>query len=94
VNEAARATARTMPASKVSQRLSASNYVEVYSYSKAWSCLFPQHGTGPKHERQIALRATSSATHAIFSTSTTPRTVYVSRKHDVDRLDRFIGPKR
>ena len=28
---------------------------EVYSYSKAWPCLFPQHGPGPKHKRNIAL---------------------------------------
>lgn len=29
--------------------------VEVYAYSKAWPCLFPQHGGGRKHERPIAL---------------------------------------
>jgi hypothetical protein len=29
--------------------------VEIYSYSKAWPCLFPQHGAGKKHERQIKL---------------------------------------
>lgn len=26
-----------------------------YSYSKSWPCLFPQHGSGPKHERPIVL---------------------------------------
>lgn len=30
-------------------------WVEVYSYSKHWVCLFPQHGRGAKHTRQIAL---------------------------------------
>jgi hypothetical protein len=30
-------------------------YVIVRSYSKAWPCLFPQHGPGRKHERHIAL---------------------------------------
>jgi hypothetical protein len=28
---------------------------EVYSYSKHWICLFPQHGPGKKHERRIEL---------------------------------------
>jgi len=30
---------------------------EVYSYSKHWICLFPQHGPGRKHERKIELAA-------------------------------------
>ncbi|MFI8345963.1 helix-turn-helix domain-containing protein [Streptomyces sp. NPDC085596] len=29
--------------------------VEVKSYTRHWTCLFPQHGAGPKHERRIAL---------------------------------------
>ncbi|MDP2623278.1 MAG: hypothetical protein Q8Q29_05730 [Actinomycetota bacterium] len=29
--------------------------VELYSYWKHWSCLFPQHGPGRKHERRIRL---------------------------------------
>lgn len=29
--------------------------VEVAAYSKAWPCLFPQHGPGRKHERPIEL---------------------------------------
>jgi hypothetical protein len=29
--------------------------VEVYSNSKHWGCLFPQHGRGPKHLRPIVL---------------------------------------
>jgi hypothetical protein len=31
------------------------NCVEVWSYWKAWPCLFPQHGPGKKHERPIFL---------------------------------------
>ena len=31
--------------------------LEVYSDSKHWSCLFPQHGRGPKHLRPIVLSA-------------------------------------
>lgn len=29
--------------------------VDVSSYSKSWPCLLPQHGSGPKHLRPIAL---------------------------------------
>jgi hypothetical protein len=29
--------------------------VEVYSYWRHWPCLFPQHGSGKKHERAITL---------------------------------------
>lgn len=29
--------------------------VDVYSYSKHWICLFPQHGPGRKHQRTIEL---------------------------------------
>lgn len=28
---------------------------EIYSYSKHWACLLPQHGAGPKHQRPIVL---------------------------------------
>jgi hypothetical protein len=28
---------------------------ELYAYSKSWPCLFPQHGPGRKHEREIVL---------------------------------------
>ena len=30
-------------------------WVTIRSYSKAWPCLFPQHGPGPKHKRPIVL---------------------------------------
>src|ERR671914_2882207 len=30
-------------------------HVEVSAYSKAWPCLFPQHGPGRKHHRKIEL---------------------------------------
>jgi hypothetical protein len=29
--------------------------VEIVSYWKHWLCLFPQHGPGPKHRREIVL---------------------------------------
>lgn len=35
--------------------LTVSNCFEVYSYSRAWPCLFPQHGPGTKHTRRIWL---------------------------------------
>jgi hypothetical protein len=30
-------------------------WFELYSYSKSWPCLFPQHGPGKKHDRRIVL---------------------------------------
>lgn len=33
------------------------NCVEVGCFSKSWPCLFPQHGPGRKHEREITLVA-------------------------------------
>lgn len=32
------------------------SYIEIYSNWKHWPCLFPQHGKGRKHERNIELR--------------------------------------
>jgi hypothetical protein len=31
------------------------SHVEVSAFSKAWPCLFPQHGPGRKHDRSILL---------------------------------------
>jgi hypothetical protein len=36
-------------------RVARQGCVDVYSYSKHWICLFPQHGPGRKHERRIEL---------------------------------------
>jgi hypothetical protein len=55
VDECADAMSSTMPSSSVGRVLKPSNCFEVYSYSRAWSCLFPQHGPGPKHMRRIWL---------------------------------------
>jgi hypothetical protein len=43
-----------MPSSKVGsiQRIGCT---DLYSYSKHWPCLFPQHGPGRKHHRRIIL---------------------------------------
>ena len=43
-----------MPKNKVG-RLLRIGCTEVYSDSKHWPCLFPQHGAGPKHKRLIQL---------------------------------------
>lgn len=119
--------------------------LEVASYSKAWPCLFPQHGPGRKHTRSIELtmwqrdlvrqrpdlllrglvhsdgcRFTNTGRggwecprysfcnrsediKAIFCeacsllglrwTRSGSKTIYVSRKRDVELLDMFIGPK-
>ena len=55
VGECGLAMEQTMPLNKVGYRLTASNCWEVYSYSRSWPCLFPQHGPGAKHARRIFL---------------------------------------
>ena len=52
--EVAAALSAVLPASKVSsvQRIGCA---AVKSYSTHWTCLFPQHGPGKKHERPIVL---------------------------------------
>ncbi|MFC5830905.1 helix-turn-helix domain-containing protein [Nonomuraea insulae] len=54
IEEAERTMARTMPTSSVSRR-QRNGCTEVKSYSKHWVCLFPQHGPGKKHQREITL---------------------------------------
>jgi hypothetical protein len=55
VDECSAAIAATMPQNKVGRVRKPTNCFEVYSYSRAWPCLFPQHGSGKKHERRIWL---------------------------------------
>jgi hypothetical protein len=43
-----------MPRSRVNL-VDRRTWFELYSYSKSWPCLFPQHGPGKKHERPIVL---------------------------------------
>ncbi|MGH2924268.1 MAG: hypothetical protein ACRDKH_09630 [Solirubrobacterales bacterium] len=57
VSECEAAMAAVMPASRVKRLLTPSNCFQVSSYSRAWPCLFPQHGRGVKHERRIWLAA-------------------------------------
>jgi hypothetical protein len=55
IRQCAAAMRDVMPASKVNSWERPYGDVEVYSYSKAWPCLFPQHGVGKKHLRRIEL---------------------------------------
>ena len=55
VDECASAMTTVMP-NKVG-RFTRAGCVELFSYSKHWACLFPQHGAGPKHLRPIVLDA-------------------------------------
>jgi hypothetical protein len=143
IDEAASAMRQVLPPSKVNTWARPSRDVEVYSYSKAWPCLFPQHAPGKKHLRPILLSGwqgrlvhrmphflirglihsdgcrflntgrkwihpryafsnLSPDIRQIFTNAcellglrwtTSGRTVYVSRKDDVARMDRFVGPK-
>jgi hypothetical protein len=57
VKACAASLAAVMPTSKPGKyRRPDEQLDEVYSYSKAWPCLFPQHGPGKKHLRSIKLR--------------------------------------
>ncbi len=144
VRQCSRAMHDVVPVSKVNMWNRPYGDVEVYSYSKAWPCLLPQHGRGPKHLRPIVLtdwqkslidttpglllrglihsdgcrfentgRGWRHPRYAFVNLSadirgifcdacaqlglrwtTSNRTVYVSRKADVARLDAFVGPKR
>jgi hypothetical protein len=53
-DECARAIVAVMPHNRVS-RVRAPGCHSVQSYSKHWPCLFPQHGSGVKHQRCIEL---------------------------------------
>jgi hypothetical protein len=52
---AASAMEEILPANRVNRWVRPYGDVELYSYSKAWPCLFPQHAAGKKHLRRIAL---------------------------------------
>jgi hypothetical protein len=56
ISECARTIASVLPDNRVHvQARTHADCSEVSSYSKALSCLFPQHGPGPKHQRPIEL---------------------------------------
>jgi hypothetical protein len=54
IEECEDAVRAVMPRSSLN-RVDYETWYEVYSYSKSWPCLFPQHGSGKKHERRITL---------------------------------------
>jgi hypothetical protein len=54
VEECRDAILAVLPSSRVN-RVDNGTWFELYSYSKSWPCLFPQHGPGKKHERRIVL---------------------------------------
>lgn len=56
VAAAEEAIRRVMPLPRVKAR-NRTGCTEVKSYSKHWTCMFPQHGPGKKHERRIALES-------------------------------------
>ncbi|HSD22788.1 MAG TPA: hypothetical protein VLB79_00525 [Solirubrobacterales bacterium] len=54
IDECGAAMTAVCPSSTVN-RIERVGCIEVYSYSKIWPCLFPQHGPGMKHTRSIWL---------------------------------------
>jgi hypothetical protein len=55
VDECEAAMKAVTPQNQVGRQLRSCNCYEVHSYSKSWSCLFPQHGRGTKHTRRVFL---------------------------------------
>ena len=53
-SECERAIQAVMPRNRVGT-VGFGTWHELYAYSKSWPCLFPQHGRGPKHTREIGL---------------------------------------
>jgi hypothetical protein len=49
-----RAIREVMPTNRIG-RVGYKTWHELFVYSKHWPCLFPQHGPGRKHEREIVL---------------------------------------
>jgi hypothetical protein len=67
IAECEAAMSLVLPASKVVLRMHHdARMISVNSYSKHWLCLFPQHGPGLKHHRQITLEAWQAATRARY----------------------------
>lgn len=54
IDACADAVGKVRPSNKVC-RVRSQGCQYVTSFSKHWPCLFPQHGSGKKHERKIAL---------------------------------------
>lgn len=58
IEDCVTAISRLMPGASVARQQRSGRWgewVEVGAYSKSWPCLFPQHGPGKKHEREIEL---------------------------------------
>lgn len=66
IDAAAEAVGTVLPISRVGRR-QRPGCTLVGSYSKHWPCLFPQHGPGRKHERQIALVAWQQEIVEVFT---------------------------
>jgi hypothetical protein len=55
VADAAELIARVVPQNKVGRQFShQGRMVTLFAYHRHWTCLFPQHGPGKKHDRLIA----------------------------------------
>jgi hypothetical protein len=56
VDDAAELIARVVPQNSVGRQHShEGRMVTLFAYHRHWTCLFPQHGPGKKHDRRIAL---------------------------------------
>lgn len=65
IDEAADAVLAVHP-SRPAHRIHAVGHTSLVSYWKHWTCLFPQHGSGPKHHRKIELEGWQQQTVADY----------------------------
>ena len=56
VESCERAMQAVVPRNRVGRVTREGSWTEVYAYSQHWPCIFPQHGPGRKHKREIEIR--------------------------------------
>lgn len=78
IDEAETAMRKVMPLPSV-QRRQKNGCAEVKSYTKHWTCMFPQHGPGKKHGR--------------VARGSDPFNISVARRASVALMDKHVGPK-
>lgn len=74
IDECRRAINAVMPRAKIGEASRGGGFdnsqngasLELYSYSRAWPCLFPQHGPGRRHQRLIELTDWQEALVALY----------------------------
>lgn len=67
--------------------------IEISSYWKHWVCVFPQHGSGPKHERPISLAAWQSAIVASHPSDFLTGLIHSDGCRCLNRVKGYVYPR-